>query len=79
MSTFPERLIEIRKQYNLTQKQIADGINVKESQYQKYEYGYNKPRYDVIIKLCSYFNVSSDYLLGLSDDHKPVKDLDENS
>lgn len=68
MSTFSERLKEIRKQCNFTQKQVADGINVKEAQYQKYEYGYNKPAYDLIIKLCNYLNVSADYLLGLSDD-----------
>jgi len=68
MSTFHERLKEIRKQRKFTQKQVAVGISVTEAQYQKYEYGYNKPAYDIIIKLCNCFNVSSDYLLGLSDD-----------
>ena len=68
MTTFPERLIEIRKLKKVTQKQIADGIGASESLYQRYEYGKVKPSYDVIIKLCQYFQVSSDYLLGLSDD-----------
>jgi len=67
MTSFPERLKEIRKLKKVTQKQIADGIGASEAQYQKYEYGYNKPSYDVIIKLCQYFCVSADYLLGLSD------------
>ena len=65
--SFPERLKEARKLRVTTQKQVAEGIQVTESQYQKYEHGKVKPGYDIIIKLCQYFNVSADYLLGLSD------------
>lgn len=67
MSKFPERLKTIRKVQKVTQKQIAEGISITEALYQKYEYGKTKPNYEVIIKLCNYFNVSADYLLGLSD------------
>ena len=67
MSTFPNRLKEVRKIQNITQKQVADGIGVTETQYQKYEHDKTKPSYMVIIDLATYFNVSADYLLGLSD------------
>ena len=43
MSTFSERLKEIRKIKNLTQKQIAIGTDMAERQYQFYEYGKREP------------------------------------
>ena len=64
---FNIRLKELRKLHNATQKQVAKAINLTERNYQDFEYGKIKPSYDTIIKLCEYFNVSSDYLLGLSD------------
>jgi len=70
MSNFPERLRSARKLNNATQKQVAGALSIPEQAYQKYEYGRVEPKYTVIIKLCSYFNVSVDYLLGLSDNPK---------
>ncbi len=68
MLNFPTKLKETRIKNKYSQKQVAEGIGISETLYQKYEYGKTKPAYDVIIKLCNYFNVSADYLLGLSDD-----------
>ncbi len=68
MLNFPIKLKETRIKNKYSQKQVAEGIGISETLYQKYEYGKTKPAYDVIIKLCNYFNVSADYLLGLSDD-----------
>lgn len=70
MLIFPSKLKEIRLNKNYSQKQVAEGIGISETLYQKYEYGKTKPSYDVIIKLCIYFNISADYLLGLSDNPK---------
>ncbi len=67
MIDFPARLKEIRTQKCYSQKQVANGIGITDTLYQKYEYGKTKPAYDVIIKLCIYFDISADYLLGLSD------------
>ena len=67
MPSFPDRLKELRKSKNVTQKSVADYIGVGERLYQNYEYGKHKPNYDYIIKLAEYFNVSTDYLLGLTD------------
>ena len=68
MLNFPTKLKETRIKNKYSQKQVAEGVGISETLYQKYEYGKTKPAYDVIIKLCKYFNVSADYLLGLSDD-----------
>ena len=70
MSNFNEHLRILRKSQSKTQKQVALAIEVTERNYQDFEYGKHKPSFDTIIKLCNFFDVSSDYLLGLSDDPK---------
>ena len=67
MPSFPNRLKELRKSKSATQKAIAEFIGVAERQYQDYEYGKHKPNYEYVVKLAEYFNVSTDYLLGLTD------------
>ena len=71
---FPERLKVVRKDQNLTQKQVAIGIEILEQAYQRYEYGNKIPGIDKLEKLCRYFNVSADYLLGLTDEPRPLND-----
>lgn len=65
---FSDRLKELRKNKDISQKQLAQSICVNIKQIQRYELGYNEPTMSVIIALAQYFNVSTDYLLGLSDD-----------
>ena len=61
------RLKELRKENNVTQKQVAESIKITERNYQSFEYGTTKPNHDNIIALADYFDVSTDYLLGRSD------------
>jgi len=68
MSSFALRLKEARKFYNVTQKQVAEGTKMAESAYQRYEHGKVQPTINSLIKFCRYFNVSADYLIGLSDE-----------
>lgn len=65
---FSERLTELRKENNLTQKQLANDLNLSEVGIQNYEGKRRKPAYDVLIALADYFDVSIDYLVGRSDD-----------
>lgn len=65
MVEFGERLRELRKQKNLTQKQLADLIGTKNSIISFYEVGDRLPSPEVIIKLASVLHVSADYLLGI--------------
>ncbi|MCL1995524.1 MAG: LexA family transcriptional regulator [Defluviitaleaceae bacterium] len=69
MSDFPKRLKEIRKLKKLTQKQVAEGIGIHPVVFQTYETGKTKPLYEIIIRLSLFLQVSSDYLLGLSNTH----------
>lgn len=66
---FNESLKAIRKDRNLTQKDVARKLNVVESCYANYEQGRTEPSIETIIKLCKIFDVSSDFLLGLENEY----------
>lgn len=68
MTTFPERIIQIKNDKKLMQKDIAANIGVHVRTYQYYEKGQKEPTLSVLIALADYFNVSLDYLVGRSDD-----------
>lgn len=65
--TFSERLVELRKARNLTQKQVYEGVGMSMLGYQRYEYGEREPSYQKLIALADFFDVSLDYLCGRSD------------
>lgn len=64
---FKQRLRDIRKSNNATQKQTAEAIGTTEQNYQRYERGAQQPTLPVLLALADYFNVSLDYLVGRSD------------
>ena len=64
MSEFGNRLRKLRRDANITQKQIAQYLNVTQTaigKYEKHEKAY--PSIEVLIKIADYFHVSIDYLL----------------
>ena len=63
-----DRLKERRTNKGLTQKNVAEFLGITEHGYQNYEIGKQEPRLDMLIKLATHLDTSSDYLLGLSDD-----------
>ena len=64
---FSERLKELRQLNDKTQIEIAQIIEIHRNAYHNYERGLQEPSISVLIKLANFFNVSTDYLLGLSD------------
>ncbi len=73
-----KRLKDIREDRNLTQKNIAEFLNMKQQQYSRYENGTNEIPFEYIIKLAKFYDVSIDYLAGLTDYSKPYKRNYEN-
>lgn len=63
--TIGQRLIALRELRGLSQQQVADAINVQRSTYAKWETDSNKP-VRKLQDIASFFNVSTDYLLGNS-------------
>lgn len=67
MKLFSDRLKELRVNANFTQRQIAEMLGMKQQSYMRYENDTGEPNLDTVVKLCEIFDVSSDYLLGISD------------
>ena len=61
-----ERLAEVRKDNKDTQKDLADKLNVTKYTVSHWEQGKNEPSHDQLVKICQLYDVSSDYLLGIS-------------
>lgn len=69
MASFSDRLKELRQSNNVTQKQMAELLSLKSDRtYRQYEAGEIDPPTSKTKILANYFNVSIDYLLGLSED-----------
>jgi len=68
MDKFCERLKELREDLNLTQDALAKATGYSQSAIAFWEKGVKKPNFYAIIKLAEYFEVTTDYLFGLSDD-----------
>ncbi len=73
---YTQRLQWIRDCKNITQKQIADALEIKQQQYARYEKGINIMPITYLPKICKFLNVSSDYILGLTDEMKELKKED---
>ena len=67
MKVFQERLKELRKNKQLSQKALADILGTTNSSVCDWECGRSQPDIEMITKIATYFEVSSDYLLGLCD------------
>lgn len=61
------RLKQLRTEKGLTQQQVADALNLNSVSYLRYEKGQREPSLDILMQLAIYFDVSVDYLLGLSE------------
>lgn len=58
------RIVELRASKGLTQEQLAEILGVSREMMVYYEGGKRKIKYDTLVKIADYFNVSTDYLLG---------------
>ena len=67
MLDFSKKLKLLRKQKNVTQKQLAEYLEIRPYSVQRLEYGTARPSLDTIIALADYFGVSIDYLVGRTD------------
>ena len=65
------RIRDIRNDRGLTQKQTAKILHVSQNTYSQYEIGTSRFPLDVVVKLAEFYDVSMDYLVGLTDDPAP--------
>ncbi|MFV0239535.1 MAG: helix-turn-helix domain-containing protein [Lacrimispora sphenoides] len=62
------RIATERKKLNITQEELAEKLNLSQKSISKYETGARNPSYDTLTQIAKFFNVSTDYLLGLANE-----------
>jgi transcriptional regulator with XRE-family HTH domain len=70
---YTERIQWVRDCKNLTQTEVAQKLGIKQQQYARYEKGINVMPITYLAKLCKILDVSADYIIGLTDEMKPLK------
>lgn len=67
MEIFASRLKELRKADRRSSKELAEYLGISQRAYLYYESAVHYPDVPGLMKLADYFNVTTDYLLGRSD------------
>lgn len=77
---FGTRLRFLRKQKKMTQAKLAKYLSLGESTISFYESGKRTPDFELLRKIAAYFNVSTDYLLGVTEfpNQKAIEDMYPN-
>jgi transcriptional regulator with XRE-family HTH domain len=71
--SFGSRLRELRTEKKVSQKQVASDIGISITTISQYESDSRFPNEEMLKQLCKYYQISSDYLLGLTDTkHAPL-------
>ena len=70
---YVKRIRDLREDHDKTQQEIADMLGTSQTMYARYERGANELPLRHLVKLCRYYRVSADYVLGLSDRLYPEK------
>lgn len=68
---FSKRLIDLRESKNMKQSELSTIVGLQSSAISKYEKGSTQPSLETLAKFAEYFEVSVDYLLGLSSIKNP--------
>jgi len=67
------RVRDLREDRDITQKQMAEYLQVHQTTYSDYELGNLNIPIDVFIKLAKYYDTSIDYIVGLTDNPTPYR------
>ena len=73
--TIGERLLNLRKERNLSQEDLANELNVSRQSISKWETNQSMPDFDKIVSLCKYFNITTDELLTGNKDIVEAKEM----
>ena len=67
---YVKRMRDLREDNDKTQQQIAEVLGTSQTMYARYERGANELPIRHLLKLCDYYGVTADYLLGRSEHSK---------
>ena len=72
MVSYAKRIRDTREDLDIQQKNIAKVLHTTQSQYSKYELGKRALPIEHLITLCKLYDLSADYLLGFTNEKKPL-------
>jgi transcriptional regulator with XRE-family HTH domain len=67
-----KRIKDLREDNDLSQEKLAEVLNMHRTQYRRYESGARELPFNIAIMLAKYYNVSLDYIAGLTNEKKPL-------
>lgn len=65
------RIRDLREDHDLTQKELAEYLHIRQNTYSQYENGQRQLPLEILIALAKYYKTSTDYILGLTEEQKP--------
>lgn len=71
---FSQRIRDLRQDKDMKQKEIAEILGTTQQYYGQYEIGKRQLPIEHLIKLCIFYDVSADYIIGLTNNKKSYKD-----
>ena len=73
MTDYRSRLRGVREDRDLTQAEVGKILNKSQKGYNHIEAGRAELKIDDLVKLCQFYNLTADYLVGLSDQPQKIK------
>lgn len=73
-----DRLEQLRDKHGLTQKQLAERLSIGEKEIWRYENTPSNPTAITLTKLAKFFNVSTDYLLGIETQERELSPVEKD-
>lgn len=70
MLKLAERLYILRKERDLTQEEAGGEMGISLNSYRRYEKNEREPTAPVLVQMADFYDVTTDYLLGRSDERK---------
>ncbi|MGN1135033.1 MAG: helix-turn-helix domain-containing protein [Oscillospiraceae bacterium] len=74
---FSKRLVQLREDRGITQQTLADDLKITRQSLSLYEKAERTINIDLLVKIANYFDVSTDYLMGLSNNENNQKNMDD--
>ena len=65
------RIKDLREDRDITQKEVAEILHIKQNTYSQYENGQRQLPLDALITLARFYRTSTDYILGLTEKREP--------
>ncbi len=68
-----QRIQDLRNDADLSQKQLSEILHISQRSYSHYETGSRSIPIEMLVRLANYYDTTIDYLVGRTDNKKPIR------